>query len=112
MTCIEHYKRSLLAYTMARVDRIKYLHWHKHQLPDEVRDNLSPYELDLVRQYDQNLKQYAQTCGLGMDLTMDEAPPKSTAVQVRAHRSNCAHAADRLPHERLCIAANMLHMRC
>lgn len=97
MTCIEHYKRSLLAYTMARVDRIKYLHWHKHQLPDDVRGNLSRYEVELVRQYDQNLKQYAQNCGLGMDLTMDEAPPKSTAVQVcTLMASDSCRAAGRL----------------
>lgn len=88
MTCIERYKRCLLAYSMARLERIKHILWCKHQLPHQVRDNLSPYEIDFARQYQQNLKQYAKSCSMGMDLTMDEAPPKSTCVQVRVVRDH------------------------
>lgn len=86
MTCIEHYKRGLLGYTMERVERLKHLHWYKHQVPTDVRGNLAPYELDFLQQYEQNLKHYARACHLGMDLTMDAAPPKSKSVQVNSPR--------------------------
>jgi len=86
MACIEHYKRALLAYTTERVDRLKHLYWHRHALPPEVRENLSPYEVDFLKVYEQNLKRYAQALDLGTDLTMDAAPPKSKSVQVRRRR--------------------------
>jgi hypothetical protein len=81
-TCIEHYKRGLLAYTMERLHRLKHLHWHKHQLPAELSANLAPMEVDFLMQYEQNLKKYADACGLSTDLSMDAAPPKSRCVQV------------------------------
>lgn len=87
MACIEHYKRGLLGYTMERVARLKHLHWYKHQVPMEVRGNLTPYEIEFVDQYELNLKRYAQACGLGRDLTMDAAPPKSKSVQVCSARA-------------------------
>eukprot|EP01025_Chloroclados_australasicus_P021150 TRINITY_DN2219_c1_g1_i2.p2 TRINITY_DN2219_c1_g1~~TRINITY_DN2219_c1_g1_i2.p2 ORF type:complete len:218 (+),score=16.57 TRINITY_DN2219_c1_g1_i2:132-785(+) len=83
MSCIEHYKRGLLAYVMERVDRLKHLHWHKHRLPKEVVANLAPFEIDFVQKYELNLKKYAQAASLGLDLTMDAAPPKDRCVQVR-----------------------------
>lgn len=85
MTCIDHYKRGLLCYVNERIDRLKHLHWYKHQVPAEVRGNLAPFELDFLKQYGQILKRYAQACDLGVDLTMDAAPPKSRSVQVQ-HR--------------------------
>jgi hypothetical protein len=80
MTCIEHYKRSLLAYTMERLERLKHLYWSKRRVPAEVRENLSPYEIDFFKVYEQNVKHFGQS--LDMDLTMDVAPPKSKRVQV------------------------------
>lgn len=84
MSCIEHYKRALLAYTSERVDRLKHLYWQRHAVPPEVRENLSPYEVDFIKQYEANLKRYAQALDLGTDLTMDAAPPKSKSVQARS----------------------------
>ena len=105
MTCIEHYKRGLLCYTMERIDRLKHLHWYKHQVPAEVRGNLAPFELDFLQQYAQNLKKYAQACDLGMDLTMDAAPPKSKSVQVRAEFNACSPSLTTCARRSLCCAS-------
>jgi hypothetical protein len=85
MACIEHYKRSLLAYTMERLERLKCLYWNKRRIPSEVRKNLSPYEVDFFSIYEQNLKNFARSLDLDVDLTMDAAPPKSKRVQVVLH---------------------------
>lgn len=82
-TCIQHYKRGLLACTMERLDRLKHLHWHKNQLSTDISSNLAPLEVEFLRQYEKNLKTFADTCGLATDLSMDTAPPKSKCVQVR-----------------------------
>jgi hypothetical protein len=83
IACVEHYKRGLLAYTIERVERLKHLLWYKHQVPADVINNLAPVELDFLRQYQQNLKRFADACDLRTDLTIDAAPPKCKCVQVR-----------------------------
>jgi hypothetical protein len=65
-----------------RINRLKHLHWHTHQLSAELSSNLAPIEVEFLSQYDKNLKKFAEACHLSTDLSMDAAPPKSRCVQV------------------------------
>lgn len=49
----------------------------------DMSSSLAPLEVDFLRQYEQNLKAFSDSCGLATDLSMDTAPPKSKCVQVR-----------------------------
>lgn len=82
-TCIQHYKRGLLACTMERVERLKHIHWNRNDYSTDIAGNLAPLEVEFLLQYEQILKKFADACGLATDLSMDATPPKSKCVQVR-----------------------------
>ena len=71
-----------------RVDRIQELRWTHRTLPEHVKANLSPLELQYFRSYDKLLNKYCRTGGggVGLDLTADPTPPEDPYVQVRMHR--------------------------
>ncbi|PRW60599.1 DNA replication complex GINS PSF1 isoform X1 [Chlorella sorokiniana] len=81
-------KRLLFTYVKERLDRIQELRWTHRTLPDHVKANLSPLELQYFRQYDKLLSRYMRSGagGVGLDLTADPSPPDDPYVQVRVLR--------------------------
>lgn len=78
-------KRNLLAYLLARANRIKLLRWkHGRALPPELDEQLGPTEKKFFREYDRLLMDYMKPRkGVGIDLTLDMAPPKDHKIEVR-----------------------------
>lgn len=81
-------KRLMFTYVKERVDRIQELRWTHRTLPEHVKANLSPLELQYFRSYDKLLNKYCRTGGggVGLDLTADPTPPEDPYVQVRVLR--------------------------
>jgi hypothetical protein len=67
-----------------RVDRVQELRWTHRTLPEHVKANLNPLELQYFRSYDKLLNKYCRTGGggVGLDLTADPIPPDDPYVQV------------------------------
>ena len=57
-------------------------------LPPEVRSHMCEPEIAFFNQYNKDLAAYMRTVGdgAGIDLTIDQAPPKSLYIQVRCLR--------------------------
>lgn len=75
-------KRCMLAYVNARMQRILALRWQLGAvLPPEVLQKLSTHEQQAFKAYSDDLATYMSD--IGIDLTVDEAPPKDPFVEVR-----------------------------
>nr|CCA25651.1 DNA replication complex GINS protein PSF1 putative [Albugo laibachii Nc14] len=80
--CLLRNKRCLLAYLMARVNKIKALRWELGAVvPDGLRKSLSQAEIQFFHAYDQQLSDYM--ADLDLDVTTDLAPPKNLYIEVR-----------------------------
>mmetsp|Transcript_7786 Transcript_7786/g.15926 ORF Transcript_7786/g.15926 Transcript_7786/m.15926 type:complete len:202 (-) Transcript_7786:417-1022(-) len=78
-------KRNLLAYLYARLNRIKQLRWqYGRALPADLEERLGPTEKQFFREYDRLIMDYMDPRkGVGLDLTLDMAPPKDHKIEVR-----------------------------
>ncbi|EIE24345.1 GINS complex, Psf1 component, partial [Coccomyxa subellipsoidea C-169] len=86
-TSILRNKRLLLTYMKERMDRIKRLRWQQRSLPEDIKQNLSQAEIEWFNTYSQLLSGYMRKdTGIGMDLTLDESPPKDPDMYVRVLR--------------------------
>eukprot|EP00775_Hariotina_reticulata_P008383 gene8383-8567_t len=77
-------KRILCTYTKMRADVLIKVRWHARLLPESLKDNMSPQELQFWWEYDDMLNKYMgpTEAGVGLDLTLDAYPPKGTHVDV------------------------------
>ncbi|CAL5228002.1 g11057 [Coccomyxa viridis] len=92
-TSILRNKRLLLIYTKERMDRIKRLRWQQRSLPDSIKINLSPQEIQWFSTYSRLLSDYMRRDkGIGMDLTLDTQPPKAPDMFVRVLQ-DCGNVA-------------------
>ncbi|KAK9906856.1 hypothetical protein WJX75_009228 [Coccomyxa subellipsoidea] len=86
-TSILRNKRLLLTYMKERMDRIKRLRWQQRSLSEDTKQNLSQAEIEWFNTYSQLLSGYMRRdTGVGMDLTLDESPPKDPDMYVRVLR--------------------------
>ncbi len=90
---IQHNKRCLLAYLASRIDRLKDNYWASngalpHVLNDpEIRQKLSPHEVDFLRQYNALIMDYRSDVLDVLDVAAGLTnPPKDLYVEVRVIR--------------------------
>ncbi|EFA78483.1 GINS complex subunit 1 [Heterostelium album PN500] len=77
-------KRIILAYLNERLERIKEYRWNSGSgiLQPQLKESMSPNEVNFFTQHDKLLTEYHQE--LGLDLTMDVLqPPKELFIEVR-----------------------------
>ena len=74
-----------------RSSRIQELRWTHRTLPEHVKGNLSPLELQFFRGYDRLLNKHMRSGkgGVGLDLTADPTPPDAPWGQVRQAGTCC-----------------------
>ena len=86
--CLPGLTRPPLPRSKERIDRIQELRWTHRTLPEHVKANLSPLELQYFRSYDKLLNKYMRSGGrgVGLDLTADPMPPDDPYVQVGGGR--------------------------
>eukprot|EP01083_Nonionella_stella_P055950 147532_1 len=83
--CILRNKRCILAYLNFRTERVKKLWWDTgSSIPAELKEKLSPKEINFFNKYSKLLGDYAQS--LDLDLAQDPSPPKDLYILVRALR--------------------------
>ena len=83
---MERNKRCLLAYLNNRAEKITDMRWQFGPvLPSEIRSQMCEPEIAFFSQYNKDLATYMRSVGegTGMDLTIDQAPPKSLYIEVR-----------------------------
>lgn len=87
-TAILRNKQLLFNYVKLREEKIKELRWTYRTLPQHVKGNLSPLELQYFKGYDQLLNKYMRSGrgGWGLDLTVDCNPPDDPYVNVKVLR--------------------------
>lgn len=81
-------KRCLLAYHNHRMEKLKKIRWEIGALlPNEVKNNISPDELQFFLSYAKNLSDYMGRLNenRGIDLTLMRNPPKKLYIQVRCN---------------------------
>mmetsp|Transcript_49326 Transcript_49326/g.157960 ORF Transcript_49326/g.157960 Transcript_49326/m.157960 type:complete len:206 (+) Transcript_49326:135-752(+) len=80
-------KRLLLAYTNARLQKVKDVRWRLGpQLPDDIKENCSQSEREFFKSYNSLLVKYQRDVGKGrimLDLTVDKEPPQDPLILVR-----------------------------
>jgi GINS complex subunit 1 len=78
-------KRALLVYLNERMRRVRQLRWEVGTgLPEAVGENLSHSERSFFTQYAALVNKYqGRRGGVGLNLTLDPAPPRDHKVQVR-----------------------------
>eukprot|EP00877_Chromochloris_zofingiensis_P007863 jgi/Chrzof1/332/Cz01g11210.t1 len=83
-------KRILLTYMKMRADSLNDIRWDQRRLPKDIREKLSPAEVDFYQEYDRNLKTFMGHTedGINMDLTLDLYPPKDSQVKVRVMKDH------------------------
>lgn len=72
--------------SISRLERIKKLRWELGGvLPAEIKNNLSPNEVEWFANYSKNLSSFMSSLndGKGLDLTLHKKPPKRLYIQVR-----------------------------
>lgn len=85
-TAILRNKRLLMAYVKKRIDILRELRWTHGVLPEHVKSNLTPQELQFFKEYSKLLSKYMRSAalgGVGLDLTADPEPPIDPYIQVR-----------------------------
>ena len=83
---LERNKRCLLAYINDRSKKITDMRWQFGPvLPPEIRSQMCEPEMSFFSQYNKDLAAYMRAVGdgTGIDLTIDNAPPKSLYIEVR-----------------------------
>jgi len=83
---LERNKRCLLAYINDRAKKINEMRWQFGPvLPSEIRSQMCETELAYFNQYNKDLATYMRSVGdgSGIDLTIDQAPPKSLYIEVK-----------------------------
>eukprot|EP00093_Oithona_nana_P011545 11545.XXX_769154_769790_1 [CDS] Oithona nana genome sequencing. len=83
---LERNKRCLLAYINDRAKKINEMRWQFGPvLPSEIRSQMCETELAYFNQYNKDLAMYMRSVGdgSGIDLTIDQAPPKSLYIEVK-----------------------------
>jgi GINS complex subunit 1 len=83
---LERNKRCLLAYLHGRASKICEMRWQFGPvLPSEIRTQLCEPEVSFFNRYNKDLAAYMRAIGegSGVDLTTDQAPPKSLYIEVR-----------------------------
>jgi GINS complex subunit 1 len=88
-TAILRNKRLLMAYVKKRIDILRELRWTHGVLPEHVKSNLTPQELQFFKEYSKLLSKYMRSSslgGVGLDLTADPEPPIDPYIQVRVMR--------------------------
>ena len=83
---LERNKRCILAYLNDRCKKITDMRWQFGPvLPPEIRSQMCEPELGFFNQYNKDLAAYMRAVGdgSGIDLTIDQAPPKSLYIEVR-----------------------------
>lgn len=78
--------RCLLAYLNDRANKITDMRWQFGPvLPPEIRSQMCEPEMAFFSQYNKDMAAYMRTVGdgSGIDLTIDQAPPKSLYIEVR-----------------------------
>ena len=76
---------TILIISYERLTKLKKLRWEFGSiLPNDIRNNLSPSELNWFSNYCQNLSDYMNKLndGKGLDLTLYKKPPKKLYIQV------------------------------
>ena len=79
-------KRCLLAYHRNRLEQLKKLRWDTGALlSKDIKSNLSEHEVQWFLNYSKNLSDYMGRLnqGQGLDLTVNQRPPKALFVRVR-----------------------------
>ena len=66
--CLPGLTRPPLPRSKERIDRIQELRWTHRTLPEHVKANLSPLELQYFRSYDKLLNKYMRSGGRGVGL--------------------------------------------
>ena len=85
-SALERNKRCLLAYLNDRATKISDMRWQFGPvLPPEVRSHMCEPEMTFFNQYSKDLASYMRAVGdgTGINLTIDQAPPKSLYIEVR-----------------------------
>ncbi|TFK68055.1 GINS complex, Psf1 component [Pluteus cervinus] len=92
-TAINRNKRCLLAYHAHRVDRLRDMYWAvggalPHLLANkDIRDNLSPYEVDYLRAYNASIMEFRSEFSQELDIMASITNlPKDLHVQVKVVR--------------------------
>ena len=83
---LERNKRCLLAYIDDRAKKITEMRWQFGPvLPSEVKTQMCEEEISYFNQYNRDLAAYMRAVGdgTGVDLTIDQAPPKSLYIEVK-----------------------------
>ena len=83
---LERTKRCLLSYLHDRTNKITDMRWQFGPvLPPEIRSQMCEPEIAFFSQYNKDLAAYMRAVGdgTGMDLTIDQDPPKSLYIDVR-----------------------------
>lgn len=82
---------------MRRLEMLKSLRWEfGHDLPMNVKKNLTPHEVEWFDRYCNLLDSYMSKLndGRGLDLTLQKKPPKRLYVQVRCLKEYGEYALD------------------
>ena len=93
---LERNKRCLLAYINDRAKKINELRWQFGPvLPSEVKSQLCETEVSYFNQYNKDLATYMRSVGdgSGIDLTIDQAPPKSLYIEVKCLQDSASPGA-------------------
>uniref|UniRef100_A0AC34FHW3 DNA replication complex GINS protein PSF1 n=1 Tax=Panagrolaimus sp. ES5 TaxID=591445 RepID=A0AC34FHW3_9BILA len=81
---IDRIKRCCLAYIEERKERLKNIRWKCGGfLPDEIKQNLSPEELEWFKAYNKQISQFQCSIGNGVNLILHSKPPKKLFTQVK-----------------------------
>jgi len=80
-----------LAYLLHRLRRIQQLRWElDDNIPEDIISSLSEMEKEFLENYDRLLAYH--TKHIGIDLTIDQEPPKDLLVEVRVLK-NCSYVS-------------------
>jgi GINS complex subunit 1 len=81
---LDRIKRCCCAYIEERKERLKNLRWKCGGfLPDDIKQNLSPEELEWFKTYNKQISQFQCSIGNGLNLILHTNPPKKLFTQVK-----------------------------
>lgn len=82
---IDRIKRCCCSYVEVRKQKLKALRWKYYGMPpEEVRKNLSPEELEWIKNYSRMVSEYQLGFGQnGLNLMLHTNPPRNLQVQVK-----------------------------